>query len=134
MELKESKFRKTWKCFQEVLKTDYNCTLVDVCREQHTSFGGMSSWLSRREYSVAQARKDVVRNYWGGVEPIQSATSSSAFSQIVSAMLPKEDFSLTGITITFNRGTTISVKRAPPDGLIRLLQDYERKEGEACIL
>ena len=134
MELKESRFRKTWKCYQEVLKTDYNCTLADVCRDQHTSFGGMSSWMSRRGYSVAQARKDVVRDYYGCVEPPQSTTSPSAFSQIVPAMLPQEDFCLAGITITFNSGTTISVKRATPEGVIRLLQDYERKEGEACIL
>ena len=65
----ENRFRRTWKRFQEVLKTDYNCSLADVCREQHTTFGGMSSWMSRRGYSVKQAKADVVRDYYGGVEP-----------------------------------------------------------------
>ena len=67
----ENRFRRTWKRFQEVLKTDYNCSLADVCREQHTTFGGMSSWMSRRGYSVKQAKADVVRDYYGGVEPSQ---------------------------------------------------------------
>lgn len=60
---------KTWKHFLEVLKVDYNCSLADVCRDQHTTLGGMSSWMSRRGYSVKQAKADVVRDYYGGVEP-----------------------------------------------------------------
>ena len=44
-------------------------------------------------------------------------------------MLSEEEFSLSGITITFNSGTTISVKRATPGGIIKMLCDYERKEG-----
>ncbi|CAG9869903.1 hypothetical protein BOVAC1_4258 [Bacteroides ovatus] len=49
-------------------------------------------------------------------------------------MLSEEEFSLAGITITFNSGTTISVKRATPGGVIKMLRDYERKEGDPCIL
>ena len=99
----ENRFRRTWKRFQEVLKTDYNCSLADVCREQHTTFGGMSSWMSRRGYSVKQARKDVVRDYYNGVAHSRTTTSSPSFTQIVPIMLSEEEFSLSGITITFNR-------------------------------
>lgn len=52
MDLAENRFGKTWKHFLEVLKVDYNCSLADVCRDQHTTLGGMSSWMSRRGYSV----------------------------------------------------------------------------------
>ena len=55
MDLAENRFGKTWKHFLEVLKVDYNCSLADVCRDQHTTLGGMSSWMSRRGYSVKQA-------------------------------------------------------------------------------
>ena len=130
----ENRFRRTWKRFQEVLKTDYNCSLADVCREQHTTFGGISSWMSRRGYSVKQAKADVVRDYYGGVEPSPLTTTSPAFTQIAPAMSSEEEFSLAGITITFNSGTTISVKRATPGGVIKMLLDYERKEGNPCIL
>ena len=61
-------------------------------------------------------------------------TSSPSFTQIAPAMLSEEEFSLAGITITFNSGTTISVKRATPGGVIKMLRDYERKEGDPCIL
>jgi hypothetical protein len=134
MDLEENRFRKTWKHFLEVLRVDYNCSLADVCREQHTSFGGMSSWMSRRGYSVKQAKEDVVRDYHGGVAPSQPPPSSPSFTQIVPVMLPEEEFSLAGVTITFNSGTTISVKRATPGGVIKMLHDYERKEGDPCIL
>ncbi|WP_050489486.1 hypothetical protein [Bacteroides ovatus] len=116
------------------MKVDYNCSLADVCRDQHTTFGGMSSWMSRRGYSVKQAKADVVRDYYGGVEPSQPTTSSPSFTQIAPAMLSEEEFSLAGITITFNSGTTISVKRATPGGVIKMLRDYERTEGDLCIL
>ena len=69
MDLEESRFRATWKRFLEVLKVDHNCSLADVCRKQHTTLGDMSSWMSRRGYSVKQARKDVVRDYYNGVAP-----------------------------------------------------------------
>ena len=58
MDLAENRFGKTWKHFLEVLKVDYNCSLADVCRDQHTTFG-MSSWMSRRGYSVKQAKANI---------------------------------------------------------------------------
>ena len=125
MDLAENRFGKTWKHFLEVLKVDYNCSLADVCRDQHTTFGGMSSWMSRRGYSVKQAKADVVRDYYGGVEPSQPTTSSPSFTQIAPAMLSEEEFSLAGITITFNSGTTISVKRATPGGVINRYYLYQ---------
>ena len=103
MDLAANRFGKTWKHFLEVLKVDYNCSLADVCRDQHTTFGGMSSWMSRRGYSVKQAKADVVRDYYGGVAPSQPTTSFPSFTQIAPAMLSEEEFSLSGITITFNR-------------------------------
>ena len=134
MDLEESRFRATWKRFLEVLKVDHNCSLADVCRKQHTTLGDMSSWMSRRGYSFKQARKDVVRDYYNGVAHSRTTTSSPSFTQIVPIMLSEEEFSLAGITITFNSGTTISVKRATPGGVIKMLLDYERKEGDPCIL
>ena len=82
MDLAENRFGKTWKHFLEVLKVDYNCSLADVCRDQHTTFGSMSSWMSRRGYSVKQAKADVVRDYYGGVGPSRPTTSSPSFTQI----------------------------------------------------
>ena len=134
MDLEESRFRATWKRFLEVLKVDHNCSLADVCRKQHTTLGDMSSWMSRRGYSFKQARKDVVRDYYNGVAHSRTTTSSPSFTQIVPIMLSEEEFSLAGITITFNSGTTISFKRATPSGVIKMLRDYERKEGDPCIL
>ena len=43
MDLAANRFGKTWKHFLEVLKVDYNCSLADVCRDQHTTFGASSS-------------------------------------------------------------------------------------------
>ncbi len=55
MDLAENRFGKTWKHFLEVLKVDYNCSLADVCRDQHTTLGGMSSWMSRRGVIIMAA-------------------------------------------------------------------------------
>ena len=134
MDLKENRFGSTWKRFLEVLKVDYHCSLADVCRERHTTFGGMSSWMSRHGYSVKQAREDVVRDYYGGVEPSRPTTSSPSFTQIAPVMLSEEEFSLSGVTITFNSGSTVSIKRATLGGVIKMLRDYKRKEGDLCIL
>ena len=134
MDLKENRFGSTWKRFLEVLKVDYHCSLADVCRERHTTFGGMSSWMSRHGYSVKQAREDVVRDYYGGVEPSLQRTSSPGFTQISPSMLPEEEFGLAGVTITFNSGGTVSIKRATLGGVIKMLRDYKRKEGDLCIL
>ena len=134
MYLEENRFRRIWKRILEVLKSDYNCSLPVVCREQHTTFGDMSSQVARRGYSVKQAKADVVRDYYGGVEPSPLVTPSPAFTQVAPAMLPEEEFSFAGVTITFNSGTTISIKRTAPGGVIKMLCDYERKEEDPCIL
>ena len=42
MDLAENRFGKPGN-ISEVLKVDYNCSLADVCRDQHTTLGGMSS-------------------------------------------------------------------------------------------
>ena len=96
MDLAENRFGKTWKHFLEVLKVDYNCSLADVCRDQHTTLGGMSSWMSRRGYSVKQAKADVVRDYYGGVEPSRPTTSSPSFTQIAPVMLRKKSLVFPG--------------------------------------
>ena len=101
MDLAENRFGKTWKHFLEVLKVDYNCSLAAVCRDQHTTFGGMSSWMSRRGYSVKQAKADVVRDYYGGVYPTRPKTSSPFFPQIPPVLLSEGGFSLSGVTHTF---------------------------------
>lgn len=129
----ESRFSKTWERFQEVLKVNYYCSLAEVCREQHTSFGGMSSWMSRRGYSVSRAREDAARDYYGGVAPSRMTAFPPGFTQVVPALLPEEEFSLAGVTVTFNSGTTVSIKRCTPGGVIRMLRDYERKEGVPCM-
>ena len=90
--------------------------------------------MSRHGYSVKQAREDVVRDYYGGVEPSRPTTSSPSFTQIAPAMSSEEEFSLAGITITFNSGSTVSIKRATLGGVIKMLRDYKRKEGDLCIL
>ena len=87
MYLEENRFRRTWERFLEVLKSDYNCSLSAVCREQHTTFGGMTSWMSRRGYSVKQVKADAVCDYYGGVEPSRPTTSSPSFTQIAPVML-----------------------------------------------
>ena len=58
-------------------------------------------------YSVKQVKADAVCDYYGGVEPSRPTTFSPSFTQIAPAMLSEEEFSLSGITITFNSGTTI---------------------------
>ena len=77
--------------------------------------------MSRRGYSVKQAKEDAVRNYYGGVSPSRPTST-------------EEEFSLSGVTITFNSGMTISFKRVTPGGIIQMLHDYERREGDPCIL
>ena len=90
--------------------------------------------MSRRGYSVKQVKADAVCDYYGGVDPPRPTIFSPSYTKIPPAMLSEEEFSLSGITITFNSGTTISVKRATPGGVIKMLRDYERKEGDPCIL
>ena len=57
MDLAENRFGKTWKHFLEVLKVDYNCSLADVCRDQHTTLGGMSSWMSDGVIALNKPRR-----------------------------------------------------------------------------
>lgn len=125
-----NRYDQTWKRFIKELNTNPTITLRAVCKTMHTDYRPMKKWLSRVGYSVLKEK--------AAHRSIETEdTSPSAFAVLV----PKDNppishnkSSLTGISITFNSGTTINIKQADADSIIRLVSLYERKDGEVCTL
>ena len=124
------RYEQTWEVFIQELQTDSTVTLRSVCRKVHTNHNAMSKWLSRHGYSVTQAKKSVLKS---------RKKEQPAFARLV----PKEpkkplpfhkESSLLGISITFNSGTSINIRQADADSIIRLISLYERKDGDLCTL
>ena len=69
MDLAANRFGKTWKHFLEVLKVDYNCSLADVAAISIPLWWYEFLDVQDGAIGVKQAKADVVRDYYGGVEP-----------------------------------------------------------------
>lgn len=134
-EIAESKFESTWDAYGKALAKDYSVTLAQICRRMHTNTGGMSAWMSRRGYTVAKLKSEILKEYYHGrIEEAVSGKSTPRLLQITPGFIPQAAPSLFGISITFNSGTTISIKEGTSEGVLNLICKYEGKEGEPCIL
>ena len=129
MEIAEHRYMTLWKRFRtHLIKSDYSCSLSDFCRLTGTSYSGMGHWLMRNELSVS-ALKDEIRSECMGQNP-----NLPPMAPLVCREIPKEEFSVKGISVTFHSGTVLTIREGTPEGIIRLIQEYERKEGATCSL
>lgn len=124
-----NRYESTWQRFVKELETDSKTTLRAVCKTMHTDYNLMKKWASGSGCSVLKAKAAHRRQ-------IPEDAPSSAFAVLVPKDNPpvhRESF-LAGISITFNSGTTINIRQADADSIIRLVSLYERKDGGPCIL
>lgn len=121
-----NRYEQTWLRFTKELQSNPSITLRAVCRAMHTSSYAMSKWASRKGYSVAKAKASIST-------PVGELPSS--FVRIEAKGEPhiyKESL-LSGISITFNSGTTVNIKQGDARSVVRIISLYERKDGELCI-
>lgn len=129
MEIAEHRYMTVWKRFRtHLIKSDYSCSLAEFCRLTGTNYNGMCLWLTRHELSVSTL-KDEIRSECMGHNP-----NLPPMAPLVCHDIPKEEFSVKGINVTFHSGTVLTIREGTPEGVIRLIQEYERKEGETCSL
>ena len=129
----EIRFRHVWEMFGKELTVNYRCSLSEIATKNRTDLNGMRSWMLDRGYSVSGLKKEVLHHHYGGSIP-SAKEAGQMFTPIVASGIPKAGPSLLGIHITFNSGTSVTVKEATPEGLMGLILSYERMEGELCTL
>lgn len=124
-----TRYELTWNRFVKGLETNPKITLRMVCKTMHTDYGLMKKWAYKNGHSVIKEKTEH-RN-----KPFED-TFSSAFAALVPKDNPPvhKESSLLYISITFNSGTTINIKQADADSLIKFISLYERKDGEPCTL
>ena len=121
------RYEETWLAFTEELKSNPTVTLRAICEKLHTNQDGMSKWASRHGYSVSRCKASLSQ---------KTSAPSSSFVRIEPKDQPVQHKAsvLAGVNVTFSSGTTISIKQGDADSIIRLVNLYERKEDESCIL
>lgn len=120
-------YEETWLAFTEELKTNPTVTLRAICKKLHTNECGMSKWASRHGYSVSRCKASLSQ---------KTSAPSSSFVRIDPKVQPVQHKAsvLAGVSVTFSSGTTICIKQGDADSIVRLVNLYERKDGESCIL
>lgn len=128
------RFQQTWEQYAEELKKNFHCSLKKFCYRTHTSYNSLTPWLSRRGYSVSQLKQEILNSHYGGSLVNTTSPSVGKLVPVVPSRVPQEEVSLFGISVTFSSGTVVSIRQGTPEGVLKLIRSYERKEGEACIL
>ena len=121
------RYEETWLAFTEELKSNPTVTLRAICKKLHTNQDGMSKWASRHGYSVSRCKASLSQ---------KTSAPSSSFVRVEPKDQPVQHKAsvLAGVCVTFSSGTTISIEQGDADSIIRLVNLYERKESESCIL
>lgn len=90
----------------------------------HTDYGLMKKWANRIGHSVIKEKSSRRNNKI-------KETNPSAFAVLVPGGNPPvhNETCLIGISISFSSGTTINIRQADADSIIRLVSLYERKDG-----
>ena len=116
------RYEETWLAFTEELKSNPTVTLRAICKKLHTN-----KWASRHGYSVSRCKASLSQ---------KTSVPSSSFVRIDPKVQPVQHrvSVLAGVSVTFSSGTTISIKQGDADSIVRLVNLYERKDGESCIL
>ncbi|MGL5981335.1 MAG: hypothetical protein ACRCZY_10775 [Phocaeicola sp.] len=139
----ENRFAWTWSEYVKALHLDPNLTLRKFCERVHTDRQCMQKWASRRGHSVLRLKKELLAVEAGqnsipttpfSKECLSERSSTPSFSRVVPIKEPEETLSLLGISVTFTSGTLVTIKQGTPSGVIKLIQAYERKDGELCML
>lgn len=120
----ENRFSWTWSEYIKALNKDSSLTLKAFCRRVNTNAPCMQKWVSRQGYSVTKIKSELNNC------PINE---DSKFKRIEAVNLPEASYTLQGVSITFNSGTIVTIKQGTSLGVIKLIQEYERKDGELCI-
>lgn len=129
MDIADQRYSNVWSRFRAYLiKSDYSCSLSSFCRLTGTNYNGMCHWLCRHELSVSTL-KDEIRSECMGQDSVLPS-----LAPLASRDLSKEEFSVKGISVTFHSGTVLTVREGTPEGIVRLIREYERKEGDVCSL
>ena len=128
------RFQQTWEQYAEELKKNYHCSLKQFCYRTRTSYNSLTSWLSRRGYSVSQLKLEILNSHYGGSLVNAKLPSCNHLVPVVPSSVPREEVSLFGVSINFSSGTTVTIKQGTPGGILDLIRSYERKEGESCTL
>ena len=129
MNIAEQKYTEVWERFRTYLiKSDDTCSLSNFCRLTGTNYHGMGVWLSRHNLSVSTLKEEI------RPECMVHNSVLSGFAPMVPRDIPKEEFNVRGISVTFHSGTILTVREGTPEGIIRLIREYERKEGDICSL
>lgn len=116
-------YESTWESYLQEIEFNPTLTLSRYCRKVHVNYNGMSLWMSRHDISVLQAK-------------MEHAEKSGSLSPLIPKDAPSLGIvsRLYGISVTFNSGTTITIKEGDASGLVDLIMSYERKDGESCTL
>lgn len=124
-----NRYEQTWNRFIKELETNPKITLCTVCKTMHTDYGLMREWASWIGHSVIKEKSSRRKNKI-------KETTPSAFAVLVPRENPPvhNETCLIGISIFFSSGTTINIKQADADSVIRLVSLHERKDGDPCIL
>ena len=129
MNIAEQKYTEVWERFRTYLiKSDYTCSLSNFCRLTGTNYHGMGVWLSRHNLSVSTLKEEI------RPECMVHNSVLPGFAPMVPRDIPKEEFNVRGISVTFHSGTILTVREGTPEGIIRLIREYEKKEGDICSL
>lgn len=128
----DARYENAWHQFLSALEKQPCLRLAPFLRSLHVYRRGFEKWMYSHGYSVSEAKGRVLQLRMEAQPPEPSEPVSGFLPVDMSegAASPQPDF-LTGISLTFPDGTSVSIRRGSAAAVVSFLKLYI-KEGLPC--
>jgi hypothetical protein len=126
-EMASKRYQRAWRAYEAAIRRGGSAKLSSYCESVHVNYEGMKHWVAARGLSVRHLRRrssrrkiQIEKNTVGG--------SPDMFVQFMPPT-PMPPVPMCGVKIDFPDGVTLTLRECSPEGIVALLDAYERRRS-----
>ena len=126
-EMASKRYQRAWRGYEAAIRRDGSAKLSSYCESVHVNYEGMKHWVAARGLSVRHLRR---RNSRRKIQ-IEKNTVGGSPDMFVQFMppTPMPPVPMCGVKIDFPDGVTLTLRECSPEGIVALLDAYERRRS-----
>jgi hypothetical protein len=126
-EIASKRYQCAWRVYEATIRRGGSAKLSSYCELVHVNYEGMKHWVAARGLSVRHLRG---RNSRRKIQIEENAVGGSPdmFVQFMPPT-PMPSVPICGVKIDFPGGVTLTLRECSPEGIVALLDAYERRRS-----
>ena len=126
-EMASKRYQRAWRGYEATIRRGGSAKLSSYCESAHVNYNGMKHWVAAHGLSVRHLRR---RNSRRKIQIEENAVGGSPdmFVQFMPPT-PMPPVPMGCVKIDFPDGVTLTLRECYPEGIVALLDTYERRRS-----